>query len=88
MKKRARLIVPVRSKMPGVEMYVERRIGTICIAERVEHNPGTWILWFGKTYFKLDAIKLHDTVEFTSENPSKPQPTAFPREPYREEDEE
>lgn len=66
LRKPARLRVEVDSKLPGPQPVTRRRVGTRCLAERNRSNPGQWIIWFGREFALIDAVKLHDTVEFTS----------------------
>jgi hypothetical protein len=62
-RKPARLKVQLNSKHPGLPKHTAHRIGTRCLAERNPSNPGQWILYFGKEYALIDAVRLHETVE-------------------------
>ena len=64
MRKTGRLKVQIASKLPGSETRVQRRVGTRCAAERNRSNPGQWIIWFGRHYATVDAVELHNVIEF------------------------
>jgi len=64
MYKRARLRVPLESKLPGAQGHrTQRRAGTQCLAQRHSTDPGSWVLWFGREFAVVTAISFNETVE-------------------------
>ena len=54
--------IEVSTKLPGVDGLKAHRPGIKCAYERHATQPGQFIIWVGKRYAVIDAVKLHDTV--------------------------
>jgi hypothetical protein len=64
--KKAITKIQIESKFPGDPKMFKHRPGIACSVERNKSNPGQFIIWFGKKYALVDAVKLEDTVFFLS----------------------
>jgi hypothetical protein len=54
--------IAISTKMPGIEGVKEHRPGIKCLYERHATQPGQYIIWIGKRYAVVEAIRLHDTI--------------------------
>jgi hypothetical protein len=62
----AKLLVQVESKYVGIGCGRTHRAGKKCKVQRSPVEPGTFIIWFGKTeYAKVQALQLTQTIEYT-----------------------
>lgn len=62
----AKLLKPVESRYIGIGAGRTHKAGKKCKVQRSPAEPGTFIIWFGKTEIaKVQALDLTSTIEYT-----------------------
>lgn len=54
--------VEISTKLAGVDGLKVHRPGIKCTFQRHDNQPGQYVIWVGKRYALIDAVKLHDVV--------------------------
>jgi hypothetical protein len=58
--------IELKSKRIGADEFRQHGIGTACRVERNGACEGEFLIWFpGRYYVKIDAVQLHDTIQYT-----------------------